>query len=106
MKVAILLATYNGEKYLREQIDSILKQNGVDLTLYVRDDGSTDGTIDLLKEYVVNTKAVKLDIGKNLGVGNSFMQLLYDCPNDFDFYAFSDQDDIWDENKLYVGGYG
>ena len=50
-KVAILMSTYNGEKYLREQIDSILFQKGVEVTLYIRDDGSSDGTIDIVKKY-------------------------------------------------------
>ena len=101
-KVAVLMSTYNGEKYLREQIDSILAQKGVDLTLYIRDDGSSDGTIEVIKEYIAKTDKIKLNIGKNIGVGNSFMQLIYDCPEGYDYYAFSDQDDIWLVEKLHV----
>ena len=99
-KAAVLLSTYNGERYLREQLDSILAQSGVDLTLYVRDDGSSDRTLDILEEYRKKHPCIVLNKGENAGVGNSFMQLVYDAPDDFDFYAFSDQDDIWLENKL------
>ena len=101
-KVAVLMSTYNGEKYLREQIDSILAQEGVEVTLYVRDDGSSDGTIGIVEEYLRDCKNVILTIGENMGVGNSFMQLVYDTPGDFDYYAFSDQDDIWLKEKIKV----
>ena len=101
-KVAILMSTYNGERYLSEQIDSILSQEGVEVTLYIRDDGSSDGTIGIVKEYAQNYQNIILTIGKNIGVGNSFMQLVYDCSDDFDYYAFSDQDDIWLKDKLKV----
>lgn len=94
------MSTYNGEKYLKEQIDSILTQRGVELTLYVRDDGSSDKTIDIVKEYQKNNPNIKLDVGQNLGVGNSFMQLVYDVPDDYDFYAFADQDDVWLPEKM------
>ena len=50
-KVCVMLASYNGEKYIGEQIDSILQQKDVDIKLVVRDDGSTDGTIEILEEY-------------------------------------------------------
>ena len=101
-KVAVLMSTYNGEKYLREQIDSILAQEGVDVTLYIRDDGSSDSTIEIINEYLTKTNRIKFYIGENIGVGNSFMQLVYDCPEDYDYYAFSDQDDIWLTEKMQV----
>jgi rhamnosyltransferase len=90
------MSTYNGEKYIREQIDSILKQTLVNVELYIRDDGSTDSTVQIISEY----EQVHLIKGENIGVGNSFMELLYMVPHEFDYYAFSDQDDIWLENKL------
>lgn len=101
-RVAVLMSTYNGEKYLREQIDSILAQEGVAVTLYVRDDGSSDGTIGILEDYSRECKNINLTKGQNMGVGNSFMQLVYDTSDDFDYYAFSDQDDIWLKEKLKV----
>lgn len=97
MKVAVLMSSYNGEKYLREQIDSILKQKKVCVDLYVRDDGSSDGTKDILCGY---GETIRVCYGKNMGVGRSFMQLVYKVPGDYDYYAFSDQDDIWLPQKL------
>lgn len=99
-KVAVLMSTYNGEKYLAEQIDSIFLQNNVDITLFIRDDGSSDGTIEIIRTYLNDNTNIKLDIAKNVGVGNSFMQLVYDVGDEFDFYAFADQDDIWLSDKL------
>ena len=100
MRVAILMSTYNGEKYLHEQIDSLLCQKGVGVEIFVRDDGSTDSTISLLDEYADKNSNMHLSIGKNLGVSNSFMNLVEHAPDEFDYYAFSDQDDIWLEDKL------
>lgn len=99
-KVAVIMSTYNGEKFLREQLDSILMQEGVDVTLFVRDDGSTDGTSAILTEYATIYGNVKVSFEKNVGVANSFMNALYAVPDTFDYYAFSDQDDIWYSNKL------
>lgn len=99
--VAVLMSTYNGEKYLREQIESILSQERVDVFLYIRDDGSSDNTINIIKEYERKNKNIKLFEGKNVGVGCSFMQLIYDVPDNYDFYSFADQDDVWLPEKLY-----
>lgn len=100
-KVAVVMSTYNGEKYLREQLDSILSQKGVELTLYVRDDGSSDGTENILNEYAGKHDNIHVDFAQNVGVGNSFMNALYAVPDNYDYYAFADQDDIWCEDKLY-----
>lgn len=99
-KVGILLSTYNGEKYLKEQLDSILRQNSVEIELFIRDDGSSDHTNAILTDYVNNDKRVHVSFGDNVGVGNSFMNLLYSVPETFDYYGFSDQDDIWNEEKV------
>ncbi|MDE7167420.1 MAG: glycosyltransferase family 2 protein [Clostridia bacterium] len=98
--VAILLSTYNGERFLREQLDSILAQKEVEVKLFVRDDGSSDGTKEILSEYAEKHSNIHLDFAENVGVGNSFMNLLYSVPDEFDYYAFADQDDIWEENKI------
>lgn len=98
MKVAVLMSTYNGEKYLKEQIDSILTQTGVEVELLVRDDGSTDGTIAILEAYEAGHRLHRYG-GPNLGPARSFMQLLADAP-EADFYAFADQDDVWLPEKL------
>ncbi len=101
-KVAVLMSTYNGEKYLREQIDSILSQKGdFDLQLVVRDDGSNDGTQDILREYE-NLGKIKWYQGENSGPAKSFMELLLKSEG-YDYYAFADQDDYWLEDKIESG---
>ena len=99
--VCVLMSTYNGEKYLVEQIESILNQKRVIVYLFVRDDGSTDNTVDILKKYKSENKLEVYQDDENLGPANSFMKLLYDS-SDYDYYAFADQDDIWLEEKLFV----
>ena len=75
MRVVVLMSTYNGERYLREQIESILNQIGeFDLSLYVRDDGSKDGTIEILREYQ-NEKKLKWYTGDNLGPAKLFISV-------------------------------
>lgn len=98
--VLVLMSTYNGEKYLRQQIDSILKQQDVTVKLLVRDDGSNDKTIAILDEY--NAKG-QLDYyqGENMGPARSFMHLLQNAPTS-KYYAFADQDDVWLPEKLSV----
>lgn len=98
--VAVIMSTYNGEKYIAEQLDSIFAQTGVSVSLFVRDDGSTDGTHAILAEYAEKHEDMTVDFAQNVGVGNSFMNALYAVPDTFDYYAFADQDDIWCENKL------
>ena len=101
--VAVAMSTYNGETYLREQIESILGQKDVHVELFVRDDGSEDRTLQLLREYREKHRNVHIFRGKNAGVGNSFYQLLYKISPEYDYYAFADQDDIWHEQKLVRG---
>lgn len=103
-KVTVLMSTFNGEKYVEEQINSILKQKGIDsnfsMQLMIRDDMSTDKTKEILEKYRNNSKIDFLvdDLG-NIGVKQSFFQLLRNSPN-ADLYFFCDQDDIWPQNKI------
>lgn len=101
--IAVVMSTYNGERFLREQIDSIRTQENVSLDLFIRDDGSRDHTGEIIREYDDRFENVHIDFGKNMGVGNSFMEALYSTPGSFDYYAFSDQDDIWEPNKCAEG---
>lgn len=98
------MSTYNGEKYLREQVDSILIQEGVDVHLLVRDDGSKDDTIVLLEEYSSSHVNVEIIKGENVGFVKSFTKLvvLAQSHKDIDYYAFSDQDDVWFPEKLKI----
>lgn len=98
-KVLVMMSTYNGERYLREQIDSIMSQSGVEVYLQIRDDGSTDYTKDILKEYSKKNN-INYYFGQNVGYARSFWDLIMKADN-FDYYAFADQDDVWKENKLY-----
>lgn len=97
---AILLSTYNGELYLNEQMDSLIHQKDVDVDIYVRDDGSTDKTIDIIKDYCANNPVIFLDDKESYGPAVSFFELLKAIPDKYDFYVFADQDDIWYENKV------
>lgn len=97
-KITVLLSTYNGALFLEEQINSILQQEGVKVTLIIRDDGSTDSTKDILTKYD-NTDNIHIFYENNIGVVGSFLWLIDNAPNT-DFYALADQDDIWHKDKL------
>lgn len=99
VRVSVLMSTYNGEKFIREQLDSILHQKNVDVQLLIRDDGSTDSTIEIINEYAERYQNVLAYEGKNIGIGKSFMELVSKAPNAA-YYAFADQDDVWLEDKL------
>lgn len=99
-KVTVLMSTYNGEKYLVEQIESLKKQEGVQISILARDDGSTDSTLQILKKYE-DKKILSWYTGENLKPARSFLDLINKAPNS-DYYAFCDQDDIWKPNKLFV----
>lgn len=92
-----MMSTYNGAEFLQEQILSIMGQIGVSVSILVRDDGSTDSTCHILDKYKGAT--LQWYSGENLGWRASFMDVLYRS-GDFDYYAFSDQDDVWKEDKL------
>lgn len=96
----VLMSTYNGDKYIHDQMDSILFQGGVSVRVAVRDDGSTDETRDILLQYCQdNPGVVGIDLGDNLGFLKSFEKVLLNSRH-AEFYAFSDQDDVWDTEKL------
>lgn len=107
--VLVLMSTYNGEKYLREQLDSIIVQENVRVSILVRDDGSTDSTVEILEEYKnAYPDTIILEKGENVGCLKSFFWLMREATEkytDYDSYAFSDQDDVWLKNKLYRGTY-
>lgn len=94
------MSVYNGEKYLAEQIDSILSQSEVDVTIYIRDDGSDAPTQSLLQAYANKNHNIIVSHGQNLGIKNSFLQIVRDIPLAYDYYAFSDGDDVWLPKKL------
>lgn len=98
-KIAVLLSSYNGEKYIEEQVESILNQTYKNFTLFIRDDCSKDNTVEVLKKYSENEKVVFLSSEKNLGYPEGFYEMLRRVDG-YDYYSFSDQDDVWNEDKL------
>lgn len=100
LTVTVVLATYNGEKYLREQLDSLLRQKGVQVKILARDDGSSDGTTAILTEYK-EKGLLEWYTGEHINVQKGYLNLLKNAP-DSDYYAFCDQDDVWDDDKLLI----
>lgn len=97
--IAVLLATYNGERFLREQIESLYAQTIKDWTIYVHDDGSTDGTKAILDEYAEKKdNFVVLDYPSQKGASNNFFSLLKRV--NASYFFFADQDDVWMSNKM------
>lgn len=101
--VGVLMSTYNGERYLDEQIDSIAVQEGISVEMFVRDDGSSDSTPDKLCDLSAGIRGCidgwHVDYGGNLGFLGSFETLLSQAEG-CDYYAFSDQDDFWFSDKI------
>ncbi len=98
--VQVLLSSYQGEHYLPAQLDSILSQKGVQVSILVRDDGSGDGTQRILRNYAKKYANLSAYSGQNLGTAKSFFHLLKHAGCSCSYYAFADQDDVWLEGKL------
>lgn len=97
-RVNVLMSTYNGEKYIVEQIESVLKQSYQNIHLYIRDDGSSDGTVRILKDYEKDSR-ITVVYGANEGYGRSFLELLRQADIG-EYWAYCDQDDVWMRDKL------
>ncbi|MCR4688161.1 MAG: glycosyltransferase [Saccharofermentans sp.] len=105
-KANVLLSSYNGAKFIEEQIKSILAQEGVEVRIVVRDDGSADETMDIVRRLAEADPRISIleSDSPNMGPGKSFMTLLRDRFEEGSaYYAFADQDDIWLEDKLISG---
>lgn len=98
--VAILMSTYNGAKYLKDQLQSIINQSYSNWHLYIRDDGSSDETVEIIKSYAKKDSRISIiyDTLGNIGSVRSFFYLLEQV--DSNFYMFSDQDDYWKQDKI------
>ena len=97
-KISVCMATYNGEKYIQEQISSILSQLSETDELIISDDNSTDSTIQIIKK--IQDKRIKLFFNKEKGYTSNFENALMNASGDFIF--LSDQDDIWADNKIEI----
>ncbi|MGQ7358832.1 glycosyltransferase family 2 protein [Streptococcus suis] len=104
VKVLIMLASYNGEKYIEEQILSIINQDFKNWNLLIQDDGSTDNTVEIVSKFVEMDSRIQLRFNTNNyhGPYYNFHSLINFCKThqEFDFYMFADQDDKWNENKI------
>ncbi|EAR24833.1 lipopolysaccharide biosynthesis protein [marine actinobacterium PHSC20C1] len=101
-RVAVLLATHNGRRWLPEQLDSVLNQEGVEVEIFARDDASTDGTAEWLAERAATEPRLTVipSDGASGSAAANFYRLVQLVPADREFYAFCDQDDIWVPTKL------
>ena len=97
--VMVLLSTYNGEKYLPEQLESLQRQNNVHVTLAVRDDASTDRTCEVIERFRDSLETTLIH-GENVGAARSFLMLVHAVKVDTEYYAYCDQDDYWLPEKL------
>lgn len=100
--VAILLCTMQGQRYLSDQLESIMLQEHKNWTIWVSDDGSSDDTHSILKEYQQKLGPARMSIhaGPEEGFAANFLSLACKASVTADYYAFADQDDIWDVDKL------
>lgn len=95
----VLMSTYNGERYLQQQIDSLYTQQDVDICIVARDDGSTDSTLNILDCNATEKECFSWYADGHLGSARSFLNLISNAP-EAEYYALCDQDDVWDKDKL------
>jgi rhamnosyltransferase len=106
MNAVVLMSTYNGQKFIAEQLDSILNQEWTGkIEIFIRDDGSADDTVDIIKGYQAGFSNIFLIEGENIGPCASFFKLISQCKkrNKANIYLLSDQDDYWLPNKIQLG---
>lgn len=101
-RVCVLLSTYNGARYLKPQLDSLLAQDYPNIVIQVRDDGSSDSTLAILDSYVAQYPTIRVTRGTNVGVARSFFMLLAGADSAANYFAFCDQDDAWLPDKISV----
>lgn len=105
MKILVILASFNGEKYIKEQIESILLQQDVDIEIKIFDDGSIDGTLKIIKTLCLDNRIqlIRNQISTGSAANNFLGAIKYlniEIINNYNFIAFADQDDIWLHSKL------
>jgi rhamnosyltransferase len=105
MRILVIMATYNGDKYIKEQIESILLQNEVDLDLMIFDDASKDNTVQVIELFAAHNKITLVQNSEGTGsAANNFFNALQNLSNlfirQYEYIAFADQDDIWLPKKL------
>ena len=98
VRISVAMVTYNGSRYIREQMDSILKNLKEQDEVVVSDDGSTDGTLDILAEYQEKEPRIRMIEGPRQGIKKNVEHALRHCKGEYIF--LSDQDDIWTDDKV------
>lgn len=98
VRISVAMITYNGEAFLREQLTSILSQLGTEDELVISDDGSTDGTLDIIEEFTNSPVPTRLLTGPGNGIKGNIEHALRHCAGKYIFLA--DQDDVWAPNKV------
>ncbi len=98
--VYIIMSTYNGENYLESQIQSLLAQSYPNIKILIRDDGSSDSTTSILESYKNKYNFISVFFEENKGVIQSFFELLEQVPDEAEYIAFCDQDDLWLPDKI------
>ena len=99
MTIAILMSTYNGDKFLTKQLESIISQTIFDWKLYIHDDGSIDDSVSIIQNYVKKDERINFFEGSSgLGPSKAFLSLIAKVESQY--YVLCDQDDIWRSNKL------
>lgn len=99
-RVAVLLCTRDGSRFINQQLDSLINQQKVEIEIFWSDDGSKDNTQEIVLSYQDRLKITPIKLPVDHNAGDHFLKLLYIVPTDFDYYAFCDQDDIWLPPKL------
>lgn len=102
--ITIIMAAYNGQEYINEQLESIKNQTYRDWRLVVRDDGSSDKTVDILKKFAKEVEQeviIKVNEEPSGSAKRNFARLLQDVQNS-SYVMFTDQDDIWKKDKIEV----
>lgn len=100
MTVEVLLSTYNGLSYIGPLLESLIAQDYPDMNILIRDDGSNDGTVDLLWKFAASRANIKFMPGEHLGFMQSFFKLLELSSPAATYFAFCDQDDVWLPDKI------
>lgn len=102
--IIIFMATFNGSKYIEEQLNSIIQQSYKNWSLIISDDNSSDNTIKIIKKFIKENPKQKITLinGPQKGYCNNFLSMVCNKKFKADYYAFSDQDDVWLSNKIEV----
>lgn len=99
VKVKILMATYNGADFIREQLESLIYQTYKDIEIYISDDGSSDNTVTIIRQYAEKDERIYLELSNHLGACRNFGNLIKNH-RDADYIMLCDQDDVWNLDKV------